>query len=688
MAQSFDTFSEVFKEEARELLFNLETLLLELEDNPFDKKLIANIFRSMHTIKGSSAMFDFKSISDFTHDIENIFDLVRQDKIGVTKKLIDLTLAACDQIKKMLNSSDTETDRTVCNNITVEFKTLTAVVCNEKPEEVGIETSMDMSLPPPVLPDTSKEQEKQMTVCHIKFNPHSDIFKSGTNPLYLLDELNELGHYNIMASFNLPDIYNIDPEICYTSWDILLMTDGDIEQVKDVFVFVEDNCDVSIEMVEEDININGNIADTSEKQIEEEAILRTETEGEKTLPSSDIGKQISDLKTKFQQDELSTVKVSSEKLDRLMALVGEMVINQAQLRQMLLTSTDLSFRSVVKKMESLTVDLRDTSLSMRMIPIGTIFGKFKRLVRDLSKELGKEIDMITEGAETELDKTLIERLNDPLVHLIRNSIDHGIELPHIREKKGKPAKGTIKLTALHEGSNVLIIINDDGGGLDKKTIYNKAIEKGLITGGTELSEKDIFKLILMPGFSTATEVTSISGRGVGMDVVKQSIETLGGTLDITSIKDEGTSITMKLPLTLAIIEGLLACIGDDFFIFPLSVVERHVELTQKDIDRAHGRHIIEVRKEVLPYIKLRESFDISTEINDIEEVVITRANGKRIGFVVDRVIGIQQTVIKSLGKVYKHIKGLSGATILGDGTVGLILDVHQLVNDEMEKELN
>jgi two-component system chemotaxis sensor kinase CheA len=325
-------------------------------------------------------------------------------------------------------------------------------------------------------------------------------------------------------------------------------------------------------------------------------------------------------------------------------------------------------------------------MGIRMLPIGTTFAKFKRLVRDLSGELGKEISFITEGEETELDKTVIDKLSDPLVHLIRNSIDHGIEAPESRRSAGKSPQGVIKLAAEHSGAYVLISVEDDGGGLDTQTIRNKAVEKGLISADANLSEKEIFELILAPGFSTAKNVTSVSGRGVGMDVVKSSIESFGGTVEIASVKGEGTTITLKLPLTLAIIDGLLVNISSEPFVIPLGAVVECVELTGADITHAHGRHLIRVREEIVPYIYLREYFESAGRRPEIEQVVITDLGGRRVGFVVDKVVGQHQTVIKNLGSLYRSIEGVSGATILGDGSVALILDVNRLMQQVEMKE--
>jgi len=321
------------------------------------------------------------------------------------------------------------------------------------------------------------------------------------------------------------------------------------------------------------------------------------------------------------------------------------------------------------------------------LPIGTTFNKFKRLVRDLSNELGKEVVLTTDGAETELDKTVIERMNDPLVHLIRNSIDHGIEPPADREAAGKPRQGTVHLSAVHSGAHVLIRITDDGAGLDKEAIRAKAVEKGLIAPDVELAEKEVFDLILAPGFSTAAKLSSVSGRGVGMDVVKRSIDALRGSIEIGSSRSSGTTITLKLPLTLAIVDGLLVQVGEGYFVVPLSVVEECVELTREDISKAHGRRMSYVRGEIVPYIRLRDRFMVNGGRPAIEQIVITEAAGGRFGFVVDTVIGEHQTVIKSLGRMYRNVEGISGATILGDGTVALILDVPKLVREvEMEEQ--
>ncbi len=669
---NLDIFTNTFKEEAYELLSELEQSLLILEDEPENSDLIARIFRAMHTLKGSGNMFGFVNIGRFTHDIETVFDRVRDGKISVTRELIDLTLSACDQIRIMLEDKEPNIlrDNDKCIEISSMFKKFLPE------EESKIKESSDKV--------SDGEKHKHVTY-RISFQPGLDIFNYGTNPIYLLDELYEMGQCTVTAKRGLiPDLEDYNPEACYTGWDITLNTDKDINSIKDVFIFIEDDSELNIEILDKEEN---GLSETVKVQEVEDKHDETQKDIQEEKKKGDISSDVSpekikDGQAKRQDEGVTSIRVPSEKLDKLVNLVGEIVINQAQVFQAVSDIQDLSLRASVKKMENLIVDLRNMTLNIRMLPIGTIFGKFRRLVRDLSKDLGKEVELITEGDETELDKTVIERLQDPLVHLIRNSMDHGIEEPAERKRKGKPGLGKIYLRAIHSGAEVLIKISDDGKGLRREPIYAKALSKGLITPGKEMSEGEIYNLIFLPGFSTATQVTDVSGRGVGMDVVKKTIDSLGGAIEIESKEDFGTDIILKLPLTLAIIEGLVASIDDEYFVFPLSAVERNVELTAADIARAHGRHIVKVREQIIPYIKLRETFNIKP--NDAikrEQIVITRMNDHKVGFVVDKVIGTQQTVIKSLNRVFQKVKLFSGATILGNGRVALILDVIQLIKD-------
>ncbi|MCX5828974.1 MAG: chemotaxis protein CheA [Deltaproteobacteria bacterium] len=704
-----DQFREAFREEAHELLAELETALLELEKDPGAADLIGRVFRAMHTLKGSSGMFGFDDINKLTHDIENVYDLVRGGKIPVTSPLIDMTLRACDEVKKMIEpreEGDAGPDLKAALAVSASFRTYlessrAASVPDAARDQAGKQTDESN--------DTDKDKDRTMTY-RISFRPAADIFLSGTNPVLLLNEVRDLGLCHIIAKTEqIPPLDEINPEACYTGWEILLTSEHDINAIRDVFIFVEDRCTLNIEEIPDD---SGAEADKEDRKLGEILVERGDISGSDLRKILDSHKKIGEIlvesglvgaekveaalveqihtrevkQRKQVAETAASIRVPAEKLDRLVNMVGELVTVQSRLSQISTQRNDPLLIQVAEEVERLMAELRDNTMSIRMLPIGSTFSRFERLVRDLSAELGREVVLKTEGAETELDKTVIEKLNDPLVHLIRNCIDHGIEPPHIREAAGKPRQGTVLLAAEHSGAHVVITIRDDGAGLDGEAIRAKAIERGLIAPDTQLSEKDLYALILQPGFSTAKKVSSVSGRGVGMDVVKRGIETLQGTIEIVSEKGRGSSIILKLPLTLAIIDGLLVRIGDDYFIMPLAAIEECVELTEADIARAHGKCIAEIRGEIVPYLRLRDAFAFIGERPAIEQIVTTRINGSRVGFVVDQVVGGHQTVIKNLGRMCRDVHSVSGATILGDGTVALILDLPKIVQQAEQDE--
>ena len=712
-----DKHREAYKEEAREHLQALEEVLLELEQAPADADLVDSVFRTMHTIKGSGAMFGFDDIAAFTHRIETVFDFVRKGKLSVSKKLIDLTLQARDCIRMMLEEG--ERDNVFVEEVHSAFAqfnpeegenaVLKAENANDAEgtgedisfEEIEIEENQSESV-------SAKNKDRSVTYM-IRFKPDKEVFLNGTNLIGIFRELKGLGDCNIVAYHDdVPFLEACDPRLCYTNWEIILTTDRGVDAVKDVFIFVEDGAEISIKVLDE-----GESGDEAYKKLGEILLERGDLTTEdlekglgKQKPLGEIlieegavspeqiqsalaeQEQVRKRRTVQQKEEaISSIRVSSEKLDALVDLVGELVMVQARIAQMAAADEENAELVLVsEQVERLMEQLRDNTMSIRMLPIGTIFGKFKRLVRDLSAELEKEIELVTEGAETELDKTMLESLNDPLVHLIRNCIDHAIELPFYRELMGKPRKGTITLSAVHSGANVIISVKDDGQGLSKEKIYERAVESNLIPANHEISDEELYRLIFHPGFSTAEKVTNISGRGVGMDVVRRTIETLKGSIDISTEKEKGTTITITLPLTLAIIEGLLVTVGGNYFVLPLSVVEECVDLTAEDLKKSHGRDLAHIRGEMVPYIRLRKQFGIDGGPPEAEQIVVTNSNGNRVGFVVDDVIGQHQTVVKNLGKVYKDVKGLSGATILGDGTVALIIDVPKLVQNVEAEE--
>ena len=686
-----ETMQAAFREEADELLAELESALLELESTPDDQERIGQVFRTMHTIKGSGAMFGFEDIAHFTHEVETVFDLVRNGKLEVDKALIDLTLQARDHILTLLHEPEV-VDEQQGLGIIERMKILSQAA------EGTDQEPRDEATPEEAAPGVGD------LVCYrIRFQPNQNIFLSGTNPLLLLDELKGLGECTIVADTSaIPALEEINPELCYTSWDIVLTTVKGLNAIKDVFIFVEDDSKITIDIIQESEAFDagpeakrlgeilldkGDIdRDKLQRVLKEKKLLGDMlvdaglVTNEKVEAALAEQKQIKATREKRLKDETSSsIRVRSEKLDTLVDLVGELVTVQARLSQSSSkNSGNTDLVAISETVERLTAELRDNAMSLRMVPIGTTFSRFRRLVRDLSNQLGKKIELTTEGAETELDKTVIERLNDPLVHLIRNCIDHGIETPEIRLSNGKQETGTIHLKSSHSGAHVLIQIIDDGAGLDLEKIRAKAIERKLIEPAEELSERDVYQLIFAPGFSTAQVVTDVSGRGVGMDVAKRTIDNLGGAIEIDSRPGQGTTITLKIPLTLAIIEGLLIKIGEDCFVVPLSTVEQCVELTRADVEQSHGRNIINLRGEVLPYINLREIFNVAGDRPPVEQIVVTRTENQPVGFVVDEVIGQIQTVIKTLGKMYQNVEGVSGATILGDGTVALILDVLKL----------
>ena len=693
-----ENFKQTFIEEMTELLYELETVLIEVEKEPDNNELIAKIFRALHTIKGSSGMFGYDDISMFTHDIESVYDFIRNGKLKINKTIIDLTLKARDMISVMLSTKNDsrKIDEAGTKEILNSFRSIVLDVSTKKNSDIP-EHLPDVDID---LPGGGNEQ-----LLLISFSPSQDIFLSGTNPLLLLQELKALGETIILGNFQkLPLFDDFNPEKCYTSWEILIRTDKGIDALKDVFIFVEDQCDLSIEEIntKNKLYLNENFAKFEKfisdyplsnnydiRKLLNEFHSSTESKQQEQYKAEVNGTIKETPEIRREAEINSSIRVSAEKLDELVNLVGELVIVQARLSQSAQNNSDQEMVSISEEVERITWSLRDSALNIRMLPIGTTFSKFKRLVRDLSKELGKEVELTTDGAETELDKTVIEKLNDPLVHIIRNSIDHGIETPDLRIKNGKSKTGKVHLSASQAGGNVIVKISDDGAGLDKKAIKEKAVKMGLLAENSEQTDTEIYSMIFAPGFSTAKKVTNVSGRGVGMDVVRRAIENLRGIVEVTSQPGSGTTITLKLPLTLAIIDGLLVKIHDDHFILPLSTVEECVELTKADQKEENGRHLVNIRGGIVPYIILRDKFDIKNTRPDIEQIVIVQIKGNRYGFVVDKVLGQHQTVLKSLGRFYKNIKGVSGATILGDGTVALILDLQKIVENEelAEKEL-
>lgn len=679
-----------FRTEAEEHLAVLEDTLLEMEQQPDDPELIALTFRAMHTIKGASGMVGFNQLSEFTHQLETALDKVRNGRYSVTPELISVLLDAKDYIEGRLQEPEqTPEQALIGESLLVRLHTIIP-----KADESKENSSTTVS--------DNKEASSTEAVFRIRFTPNQSAFTDGFSALPILKELHALGNCYVTTNHkDVPQFNDLDPESCHLSWDIILVTDQSINTINDIFIFVADDWQISIAPIDLDetdeehsdrlgeiLIERGLLTAVQVKQALEEkpkigdllrqAGLVSESDIDAALLEQKAIRETRDRKTQSNQDPI--VRVPASRLDKLMNLVGELVIVQARMHQLSHLRDDEDMMSVSEDLDLLTTELRDNTFSIRMLPIGTTFGRFRRLVRDLSRELGKEIHLQTEGAETELDKMVIDKLADPMVHLIRNSIDHGIEAPEQREAAGKKRLGTIHLSAEHAESHVIIRIKDDGAGLNTETIREKAIDRGLVNKEASLSDDEIQQLIFEPGFSTATQVSDVSGRGVGMDVVKRSIQELGGNVVIHSENGEGTTITINLPMTLAIIEGLMVEVAEEHYVLPLSAVEECIEMRRDTEVTQDGKRLVKVRGELVPYMRLREWFEVTEEPPAIEQVVVTRLGEDHFGFCVDEVIGQYQTVIKRLGKLYEGTTGFAGATILGDGSVAMILDAAGLMN--------
>jgi two-component system chemotaxis sensor kinase CheA len=650
MSDSADP-SEVFRQEAGELLEQLEQALLDLERSPADRNLINTAFRALHTIKGSGAMFGFEQVAAFAHEFESAFDRVRKGETAPDPELIAIALNAKDFIRQQIETPD-DASAVIGMCILSDLRKLVS----------GPAVSALAAVAPEPTPAPAPAGEH---VFRIRARFHPEVLVNGANPLLLLDELRSLGDCRVkLDAGETPPLGEIDPLALYFKWEALLVTAHPRSAIDDVFVFVLGEMELVVEEVEPQAASADKPAEPAVAEPGGEAAAAPEAAAKRA------GK---DVATK----DSATIRVQAERLDEMMDRVGELVIAQARLSQ--LANAGAGTKGVAEEIERLTSSLRDAMMGIRMLPIGSLFGRFRRLVHDLSRDLKKEIELIAEGEETELDKTMIERLADPLIHVIRNSADHGLESAEERIAAGKPAIGCIRLVARHAGAEVLISVGDDGRGLNSQRIRAKAEENGLIAPGAIVSESELHQLIFHPGFSTAQQVSSLSGRGVGMDVVRRTIEGMRGAIDIATEPGKGTTLTLRLPLTLAIIEGLLVRVADARYVVPLTAVEECVELSAEADSRSKGRSFLNIRGDLVPFLRLRELFGETGDSDLHQKVVIVSQAETRVGLVVDQIIGSHQTVIKSLSKLHADAPSFSGATILGDGAVALILDVPQLI---------
>ncbi|MBR0987581.1 chemotaxis protein CheA [Bradyrhizobium liaoningense] len=669
--------TEVFRQEASELFEVLEGALLDLGQRPDDRELVDSAFRALHTIKGSGAMFGFDKVASFTHEFETAFDRVRKGEIKPTQELISVALAAKDYIRALIEDPQS-TDDIIGEAILDDLKRF---VSADQP----VVAVAEIAEAPPLAPAGSKQAGWHL---YLEFETH--ILRNGSNPLDLLEDLCKLGPcFVVPVTDGVPFLDEMEPEDCYLKWDVKLHAACDKDAIDDVFMFVQDEMKLTLsplehveapapaplfQLLDEEL---APVVDMPAPLVEAAAAPVAEQPVAKAEPKSE-SKPEPKLEAKRDDRGIATVRVQAERLDELMDRVGELVIAQARLTQLAASGSDLSIKMIAEEIERLASSLRDTTMGARMVPIGSLFGRFRRLVHDLSRDLSKPVEFVTTGEDTELDKTMIECLADPLVHLIRNAIDHGIEDTATRAANGKTEQGRIELAAVHSGAQVLVTVKDNGGGLNTARIRAKAEEQGLIAAGAVLTDHEIHQFLFHPGFSTAQTISALSGRGVGMDVVKRTIENMRGTIDLSTRPSQGTTVTLRLPLTLAIIEGLLIRVGEGRYIIPLSAVEECIELTAED-ERSRGRNFLNVRGNLVPFLRLREIMTASGTPDRHQKTIIISTGETHVGLVADQIIGNHQTVIKSLSKLHSDVTMFSGATILGDGTAALILDVAQLV---------
>ena len=652
---------EIFRQEAQELFEEIEQGLLDLAHRPGDRELVDAVFRGLHTLKGSGAMFGFDALAAFTHHCETAFDRVRRGEVAATSELVGAVLACQDHMRALAEGRPAEE---------AEGQALLAELHRVVASAGG---SPAAAPTPAVATPASAMAAPGLKTWRVKFSLPADALVNGTRPLPLLDELRELGDCTVVAVTDaVPDFDALVPTECHLSWDVTLVTKHGRDAIEDVFIFVIDDMTLDIQdltpaeaPVEAPADVVAEAAPAAVAQQAAAAPIEAANDGRAAKASGD------------------TVRVPAERLDEMMDRVGELVIAQSRLKQLAASSSDIALRAVAEEIERLAAEMRDTMMVVRMVPIAQLFGRFRRLIHDLARDTGKAITLSTEGEATELDKTVIERLADPLIHLIRNSADHGLETPEQRRAAGKPETGHIVLAARQSGAEVVITITDDGRGVDRARVRAKAEENGLIQPGQVLSDNELLQLIFAPGFSTAAAITNLSGRGVGMDVVKKTIEGLRGAIEITSTPGQGSVVSLRIPLTLAIIDGLLVRVGGGRYVIPLSSVEECVELSVEQDVRSAGRSLITLRDQLVPFIRLRQMFATGLAPDPHQKIVVVstgQAQGQdRVGLVVDQILGDHQTVIKPLSPFHADVGAFSGATILGDGGVALILDIGHLV---------
>jgi len=706
---NLDDALETFILECRELLEDMETALLSVEQAEEKDELVNAIFRAAHTIKGSSGLFSLDHVVAFTHVVESVLDRVRGGKLKIADKLVVLLLACCDHIGSLIDGvANGETDG------------------NPELQEQGepliqqLRSYLDPTPKAVVSANAvvgAEEQVKRINGngvhadhWHISVRFGPDVLKNGMDPLSFIRYLGTIGRISGIATLadDLPSVEEMDPEVCYLGFEIAFQSKCDKAAIERVFEFVLDDCRLVIlppnSLISEyvsllqqhqgeasrlgDMLVKCGTLSVQELDMALNAQAETPTKpiGTILVEQGSVQPEVVDAALTKQKQikevgaaESRSIRVDADKLDQLINLVGELIIAGANVNMIAHKARVAELQESTSKLSLLVEEVRDSALQLRMVKIGATFSRFQRVVHDVSRDLGKDVTLVIAGEDTELDKTVVEKIGDPLMHLVRNSMDHGIESADVRLARGKPAQGTLKLNAFHDSGSIVITVQDDGGGLKRDRILAKAIERGLVEAGHHLSDAEVYSLIFEPGFSTAEKVTNLSGRGVGLDVVKRNITALRGTVSLDSEEGVGTTVSVRLPLTLAIIDGFLVGVGKSVYAIPLDMIEECIAFTAES-----GHDFTNLRGQVLPFIRLRELFGIKGQPARGENIVVLKYNGQKAGLVVDTLMGEFQTVIKPLGEMFNQVKCISGSTILGNGGVALILDVPSLVRQAVE----
>ena len=719
---NLDDALQTFIAEARDLLQQMEEALLRIEQAPDDVDTINAIFRAAHTIKGSAGLFGLDGIVAFTHVAESVLDKVRANELDVTPELVAMLLQSGDHMLELVDHIAQGEEPSA--QVVAQGQALVELLgdyLDEKPAAHASASAAKVPAEYVPVPTAHGGGEVETDHWHLSLRFGRDVLRNGMDPLSFIRYLGTLGQIvHIVTLLDaIPPVASMDPETCYLGFEVSFKSQADKATIENVFEFVREDCRIRIlpphSKISEYLELIGDLPQEQDlllgdmlvrcgtlTQNELDTALRIQKaqshmQGEAPVPIGEVlvGQHMVQSpvvdaaleKQKQRKDskaaEANLIRVDADKLDALINLVGELIIAGAGASLAAQRAGVPDLLEVTATLSRLVEEVRDSALDLRMVQIGGTFNRFQRVVRDVGKELGKDIELHISGADTELDKTVVERIGDPLTHLVRNSMDHGIESAELRLARGKPAKGTLKLNAFHDAGSIVIEVSDDGGGLNKERILKKAMERGLVNEGQNLSDKEIHNLIFEAGFSTADAVSNLSGRGVGMDVVRRNIAALRGTVDLDSVEGQGSTVRIRLPLTLAIIDGFLVGVGNAVYVIPLDMVVECIELDATERDSSGDKRYLNLRGEVLPYRRLREHFEVQGQAARRENIVVVRYGEHKAGLVVDRLMGEFQTVIKPLGKVFNLIQGIGGFTILGSGEVALILDVPGLMRQVM-----